>query len=68
MPAVLSVLQALGALAVLAGVALVLPLGWAVLVDGLLVLVLSTAFEVALTRARRAAPDRRSAPTDAGVA
>jgi hypothetical protein len=64
---VLTVLQLAGALAVLAGVAVLLPLGAALVADGLLVLVVSTLFE-ALASARRSAPsDGRSRPQKPGV-
>jgi hypothetical protein len=54
-----TIIQALALLAVLAGVALLLPLGWALVVDGALVLVAATAAEVADRRARRAPSDSR---------
>lgn len=60
--------QLAAVLAVLTGVALVLPLGWALLADGLLVLLVSVASEVVLRRRRSAPSDGRSGPNAAGVA
>lgn len=60
-------LQGVAVLAVLAGVALLLPLGGALVVDGVLVLVLSTALEVVRLRARSAPSDRRSRTEKTGV-
>lgn len=59
-------LQLVAVVAVLAGVALLLPLGGALVVDGVLTLALSTALEVIRLRALRAPSDRRSAPKTAG--
>lgn len=60
------VLQGAAVLAVLAGVALLLPLGGALVVNGVLVLVLSIALEVVRLRALSAPSDRRSGATKAG--
>jgi membrane protein implicated in regulation of membrane protease activity len=49
-------MQAVGAIAVLAGVWLLLPLGGALAVDGALLLVLATLAEVVVRRAHRGAP------------
>lgn len=65
---VLSILQALGVLAVLAGVALLLPLGAALVVDGLLVVAAATAVEHIVSGRRSAPSDRRSGTTGEGVA
>lgn len=56
MPTLFVALQGAAVLAVLAGVALLLPLGGALIVDGVLVLAVSTAFEVVRLRAARSAP------------
>lgn len=64
---VLTLVQAAALLAVLAGVALLLPLGAALVVDGVLVLAAATAAEH-IVRGRRSAPsDRRSGPNAQGV-
>ncbi|MBL8926327.1 MAG: hypothetical protein JNM77_08810 [Pseudonocardia sp.] len=64
---VLTALQALGVLAVLVGVALLLPPGGALVVDGALALTAATAAE-AIVRKRPGAPsDRRSGVGTAGV-
>lgn len=66
MTSVLSVLQALGVLAVLVGAALALPLWGALVVDGVLVAVAATAVEH-IVRGRPSAPsDGRSASITAG--
>lgn len=65
---VLSVLQALGVLAVLAGVAILLPLGAALVVDGLLVVAVATAAEHIVSGRRSAPSDRRSGTTEDGAA
>jgi uncharacterized membrane protein len=59
--------QALGALAVLVGIALVLPPGPALVVGGLTLLVLATLAEMVAMGRRRAPQDRRSGPSSAGV-
>lgn len=62
-----TVAQAVGVLAVLVGVVLLLPFGAALVVDGLLVVVLATAVEH-IVRGRPAAPsDRRSRALAEGV-
>lgn len=55
MPGLFVVLQLAALFAVLAGVALLLPLGGALVVDGVLVLIVSTALEVVRLRASRPA-------------
>lgn len=64
----LTVLQALAVVAVLAGVAILLPLGAALVVDGLLVLAVATAAEHIVSGRRSAPSDRRSATNTEGVA
>lgn len=66
MTAVLSVVQALALLAVLAGMALVLPLWGALVADGVLVLVAATAVERIVLGASSGPSDRRSRPNRAG--
>lgn len=60
------VFQVVAVLTVLAGVALLLPLGGALVVDGILVVVLSTAVEVIRLRAANGPSDGRSGPNTAG--
>ena len=67
MPGLFVALQGVAVLAVLAGVALLLPLGGSLIVNGVLVLVLSTALEVVRLRARSAPSDRRSGDDGPGV-
>lgn len=67
MTTVLTTLQGLALLAVLVGVALALPLWAALVVDGVIVLVVSTAAEHIVRKARSAPQDRRSGPIAAGV-
>lgn len=55
MTAALTALQLLGVLAVLVGAAILLPLGWAVLVDGLLVAATATAAEYIVSRRKAGA-------------
>lgn len=62
MNAVLSALQALGLLAVLAGAALVLPLWGALVADGALVLVAATAVERIVLGAHSGLSDGRRGP------
>lgn len=62
-----SVLQLAGLLAVLAGVALLLPLGAALVVDGVLVVATATAAEVVARRPPGRAQDRRSRAQKAGA-
>lgn len=52
---ILSIAQVVGVLAVLVGVVLVLPLGYAVLVNGVLLVLLATGLEWLLARTRKAA-------------
>lgn len=66
--AITTVIQALGLVAVLAGVALLLPLGGALVVDGLIVLAAAVAVELVDLRARSAPASRRSGPTKEGAA
>jgi hypothetical protein len=66
--AVTTAVQALALLAILVGVALLLPLGWALVVDGVLVLVAATAVEVIGSRAHSAPSDGRSRPRVKAVA
>jgi membrane protein implicated in regulation of membrane protease activity len=65
---VFSALQLLGLLAVLVGVALLLPLGAALVVDGVAVVVGSTVAEVVARRALSARSEGRSRPKVTGVA
>lgn len=67
MPAVFAAIQLLGVLAVLVGPFLLLPLGGALIVDGALAVVLATAFEVAVRKARSAPSDGRSGSNSKGV-
>ena len=65
---VLTLVQAAAVLAVLVGVAILLPLGAALVVDGVLVGAAATAAEH-IVRGRGSAPsDRRSGPTGEGAA
>ncbi len=63
---VLTVFQVLGVLAVLVGAAVLLPLGAALVVDGLLVAVLATAVEHIVLKRPAGPPVRRSGPNVAG--
>jgi len=68
MSTALTVAQVLGVLAALVGVALLLPLGGALVVDGVAVLVLATAAEVVVLRGPSAPSARRSRPRKEGAA
>ncbi|QJY51225.1 hypothetical protein [Pseudonocardia broussonetiae] len=65
---VLTVLQALAVVAVLAGGAILLPLGAALVVDGLIVLAVATAAEHIVSGRRSAPSVRRSGPNAEEVA
>lgn len=62
----MTVFQVLGGLAVLAGVALALPLPLALIVGGVLVLVAGTVGELLVQRRPGAPSDRASGPNKAG--
>lgn len=68
MSTALTVVQLAALLAVLVGVALILPLGGALVVDGVLVLVAATAAEHLALRRPSAPSDRRRGPNSEGVA
>jgi hypothetical protein len=63
----LTVAQLVGALALLVGVWLLLPLAGALAVDGALVLVLATLAEAVLTRAHSARSDARRGTNPEGL-
>lgn len=67
MTTALTTVQALGVLAVLVGIAIVLPLGPALLAGGGLVVVLATAAERILLGRPAGRSDRRSGPNSQGV-
>lgn len=63
-----TIAQALGVLAVLVGVVLLLPVGAALVVDGVLVVVLGTAVEHIVRNRAGGASNRRSRVDETGVA
>lgn len=66
MPSLFVALQGVAILAVLAGVALLLPLGGSLVVNGILVLALSTALEVVRLKAVNGPSGRRDGPNVPG--
>lgn len=64
---VLPTVQALGALAILVGVALALPLYGALVVDGVLIVALATVAELILQRRPRTPSGGRHGPNDGGA-